>query len=389
MRIAFISGMGGIPWGGSEVLWSQAALRLRAAGHAVFASVVSWPETPAPIRDLRHAGIAVNERKWVAASLPRKVLAGILHRPPKHPGWDAGWRQVVAFQPDLVCLSDGGVSCCLEWSNRCQAAAIPYVQVSQANAEQFWPDDALAPVLLAAHARACKTYFVSHGNLTLLEAQLAAQLPNAEVVRNPFNVSWQARPAWPLADGIFKLACVARLEAGVKGQDLLFQVLALDKWRARPLRVTLFGSGPNAVGLQRLAALYRLGERVHFAGQVADVEQIWQNHHALVLPSRYEGLPLAIVEAMLCGRLAIVTDVAGNKELLQDNVTGFVAAAPSVPLLDEAMERAWHRRADWQAIGHAAAVAIRKQVPADPAQVFADKLLAECEKLPLKSATSC
>jgi len=374
MRIAFVSGMSGHPWGGSEVLWSQAALRLRAAGHEVFASVASWPETPEPIRQLRDAGIQIDERKWVSAILPRRVVAKFLRQPPKHPGWEPCWQRITAFQPDLVCLSNGAVSCCLEWAKRCQAAGIPYVQVAQANHEQWWPDDASATTLLAAYAGARKSYFVSQGNLSLFEAQVGARLANAEVVRNSFNVSWHAAPAWPAENGTLKLACVGRLEPAAKGQDLLFQVLALDKWRERPLQVTLFGSGPNAAGLQRLARLQRLVERVHFAGQVADVEQIWRSHHALVLPSRYEGLPLAAVEAMLCGRLVIVTDVAGNRELVEDNVNGFIAAAPTVLLLDEALERAWQRQTDWQAMGRAARQRAEQIIPQDPVGEFCRQL---------------
>ena len=380
MRIVFISGMAGAPWGGSEVLWSQAALRLRAAGHAVLASVVRWPETPEPIQHLRTAGIVVDERQLVPASLFQTVLAKLLRQPPQPPDIKASWRRILAFQPDLIYLSDGGVTCGLKWVSRCQAAGIPYVLMVHANAEQWWPNDESVPVWLAAYAGARQAYFVSQANLTLLEMQLAARVTNAEVVRNPFNVSWQANPAWPVADGVFKLACVGRLDAGAKGQDLLLQVLAMDKWRARPWQVTLFGTGPNATGLKRLAEFYQLGNRVKFAGHVANVEEIWCNHHALIQPSRYEGLPLTVVEAMLCGRLVIVTDVAGAPELVEDNVTGFVAAAPSVTLLDEAMERAWERRDEWQALGQAAALSIRKQIPADPAQIFVDKLLAEAAK---------
>ena len=74
-------------------------------------------------------------------------------------------------------------------------------------------------------------------------------------------------------------------------------------------------------------------EKVTYGGFTEDVESIWASHHALVLPSRSEGLPLVVVEAMLCGRPAIVTDVAGNAELIQDGVSGFVAAAaaPQMP----------------------------------------------------------
>ena len=57
-----------------------------------------------------------------------------------------------------------------------------------------------------------------------------------------------------------------------------------------------------------------------------------------MLPSRFEGLPLALVEAMLCPRPAVVTNVAGNTEVIEDGETGFVAAAPTAGHLDEAME---------------------------------------------------
>ena len=56
---------------------------------------------------------------------------------------------------------------------------------------------------------------------------------------------------------------------------------------------------------------------------------IWAEHHALVLPSRFEGMPLVVVEAMLCGRPCIVTDVGGNAELIRDGINGFLAKAPT------------------------------------------------------------
>ena len=77
---------------------------------------------------------------------------------------------------------------------------------------------------------------------------------------------------------------------------------------------------------------------------------------------------------MLCARPCIVTDVAGNTELIEDNVHGFVAAAPSPPCLDEALERAWQQRDRWQAIGQAAAARVRTAVPRDPVGELVRKL---------------
>lgn len=373
MRIAFISGMDGSPWGGSEVLWSRAAKCLLQQGHDVFASVTGWAETPAPVEQLRDLGASVNERPWKRPSLAARVVARL-----GLPQRGSGWREILSFGPDLVCVSRGSTLCGTEWMELCRAEGISYVSLAQANFEQWWPDDIRAGAIIRAYEGAKRAYFVSRANLLLFERQLGIHLPNGEVVWNPFNVSWEASPIWPAETGTLRLACVARLDPGAKGQDLLFQVLAKPKWRDRPVNVSLFGAGRWEQSLRRLSGLLGVTEQIDFAGHVGDIEAIWRTHHCLIMPSRYEGLPLSLVEAMLCGRPSIITDVAGNAEPLEDSVTGFIAAAPTVQHLDEAMERAWQRRNDWPTIGAAAAAGIRRQVPQDPAQAFADKLLSLC-----------
>jgi len=159
-----------------------------------------------------------------------------------------------------------------------------------------------------------------------------------------------------------------------KGQDLLLRVLAREHWRRRPLHLSFFGHGINDEGMKAMAKYYRL-TNVSFHGFDDDVASIWRDHHGLLLGSRAEGLPLVLVEAMLCGRVPIVTAVAGNREVVDDNETGFLAAAPTEDAIDEALERAWQRRDEWQAIGARAAERIRTLVPRDPAAVFAGMLL--------------
>jgi glycosyltransferase involved in cell wall biosynthesis len=259
---------------------------------------------------------------------------------------------------------------------RCLEAGIPYVSICQANYEYWWPEDQRADVVRRAYRGCVKSFFVSDRNRRLFETQIGEPLASAEVVRNPFNVSYDASPPWPDASDTLRLACVGRLEPKAKGQDLIVEVLSREKWRRRPIHVSFFGSGPCLDNLRRLVAGHQLASTVAFGGHVPDVESIWKTHHALLLPSRYEGLPLALVEAMLCGRFGIVTDVAGNAEIVDDNVSGFVACMPTAAQLDEAMERAWVRREEWQRIGHVAADSIRRHVPRDPAAIFAKKLLA-------------
>jgi glycosyltransferase involved in cell wall biosynthesis len=171
------------------------------------------------------------------------------------------------------------------------------------------------------------------------------------------------------------------LEPQAKGQDIALQVLSQEKWRTRPVQLTFYGSGPQEQGLKALVEMLGLEAKVHFAGHVSDVQAIWGRNHALLLPSRYEGLPLALVEAMLCNRVPIVTAVAGNPDVVCDGVSGFLAEAPTVRHLDEAMERAWDQRTNWQAMGEVAGERIRQLVPQDPAADFAARLLTLAGKL--------
>ena len=141
-------------------------------------------------------------------------------------------------------------------------------------------------------------YCVSQRNLDLLTLQLAEPLPNAAIVRNPYNVALQRPLTWPEQGDPWKLACVA-LDPAAKGQDILLQIMALPKWRQRPVELNLYGQGPAEPVLRKIISTPAL-TNVHLRGHLFDVASIWDQNHILVLPSRYEGLPIVLVEAMWC-----------------------------------------------------------------------------------------
>jgi glycosyltransferase involved in cell wall biosynthesis len=154
---------------------------------------------------------------------------------------------------------------------------------------------------------------------------------------------------------------------------LLIQVLNLPRWRERKICLSVIGKGVNERWLRRAVEELNLSN-VAFTGQVDDIEKVWSRHHALVLASRYEGMPLVVVEAMLCGRPCIATDVGGNRELIRDGINGFLAKAATVELVDEAMNRAWECRDKLEEMGCIAAADVRKWVSNDPGEDFACEL---------------
>jgi glycosyltransferase involved in cell wall biosynthesis len=77
---------------------------------------------------------------------------------------------------------------------------------------------------------------------------------------------------------------------------------------------------------------------------------------------------------MLCARPVMATDVGGNSEVIENGVSGILAAAPTIASVREALEVLWTRREDLRDMGRAAAKTIRQKVPPDPIDVFARKI---------------
>ena len=352
------------PWGGSEELWSGAAQVLSANGHRLSIFKTSLDQTHPRIQQLKSLSCTVRNLRRLPLPQPLVTRCHLLSLAV----------HLTVRRPDLVIISQGDNYDGLHFGYLCRKLRIPYALVSHKAADHFWPPDKSRRYRREVFAGAVRCFFVSEHNRRLTEEQNGMTLTNAEVVRNPYLVTADGPLPWPGREmECLRLACVARLYLLDKGQDILLRVLAGEKWKGRKLHVSFYGSGVNGEALADLAA--RLGLRnISFEGQTEDVLGIWKNHHALVLPSRAEGMPLALVEAMMCGRPCVVTKVGGNAEVVQDGVTGFLAT-PDEDSIDAALEEAWARRGELREMGQRAALRIRELVPANPAEDFADTLL--------------
>jgi glycosyltransferase involved in cell wall biosynthesis len=371
MRIAFFSTMGGLPWGGSEELWHGAADELLGRGHEVLFNTRQWPTIAAPLQQLIGNGAKPTFRpRWRLGRSLRSLLERSHLLQLKFLPW------LKKSRPDFVVIS---VSCHTDEpqiASACHRLGIPYAILLQAAGYNTWvrPQDVAA--FRAAYSNARQCYLVSAENRTIVESNLAFDLSRSEIVDNPFKVRAEAAPAWPSTEPFWKLAYVGRIHFISKSQDLLIQVLRQPKWRARPLKITMWGSDDGFLGhVQEMIKLYGLEEQLCYGGFSNDIESLWSQHHALLLPSRMEGNALSLIEAMLCSRMPITTDVGRAAELIDDGQSGFIAPAATVNLIDDVLERAWTRRHDWQAMGQEAGRAIRRRHSLKPCQDFADRIL--------------
>lgn len=104
-------------------------------------------------------------------------------------------------------------------------------------------------------------------------------------------------------------------------------------------RLVVAGAGWQRSVLQGLSKQLGIEQRVRFLGFEPDVGRWMQAADGFVLSSRWEGLPLGLLEAAACGLPAVATDVPGTREVLADGLTGWLVAPAQSAALQKAMAR--------------------------------------------------
>ena len=132
---------------------------------------------------------------------------------------------------------------------------------------------------------------------------------------------------------------VARL-VPQKGIDVLIRALAQTTGAARDWTLNLVGDGPEREALQRQVQQAGLQEQVQFLGFRSDPQTFLLQAGVFVLPSRFEGMPNALLEAMAAGLAVVVTDASpGPLEVVVNGVSGLVVPSDDPFALAEALDR--------------------------------------------------
>jgi len=129
--------------------------------------------------------------------------------------------------------------------------------------------------------------------------------------------------AVPRTPGGLVVLCPARLSPE-KGHRHLLEALSILARRRLRFTCLLAGSGPLQQLLRRQAARLRLGRRVAFLGERQDVPSLLLAADVVVLPSLFDALPDAVMEAQSAGKAVLTTSAGGIPEMVQHGETGFL-----------------------------------------------------------------
>ncbi len=357
MRILFISTLSHTPWGGSEVLWVNTAKKAKNEGHDIAALVYKWHSQPEHYTDLSSLGIQLIYRP---SSLNKtSLITRIINKIKPGKSFRNLSKQIDTFKPEVIIINQGhsydiGYNEHSALIEKIRKEKIPFHIICHNNTDySYVPEDEIRKKVKSVYKRAKRVLFVSERNRHMAELNLQQHLNNSQVISNSLSLGngQDALLPYPNGTDTTHFSIVANLKCSHKGQNLIFDILSDDAWRNKNWILNLYGTGENEKYLKDLAKFLGISQKVIFHGHVKDIKKVWETNHILLLASFGEGMPLALQEAMLCGRPAIVTDVGGNSELIVEGHTGFLSEGTTKGAFNRAMEKAWDQKDNWKNIG--------------------------------------
>ena len=144
-----------------------------------------------------------------------------------------------------------------------------------------------------------------------------------------------------------------------KGQDVLLRSFAQigQDWK-----LIIVGEGENRTSLEKLALKLGVSDRVYFVGRRSNLEIYYQTAKIFALPSRYEGMPNALLEAMNYGIPPVISNTSGGAlEFVRDGETGLIVPVDDVEALATALTHLSQDEISRKRIGAAARAQIELQ----------------------------
>jgi glycosyltransferase involved in cell wall biosynthesis len=180
------------------------------------------------------------------------------------------------------------------------------------------------------------------------------------VIPNPISAQFRKNGhVEPARDG-HRVIAIGRLEA-VKGFDMLLRAFAQSTKQHPGWSLKIIGDGSEREQLQALAAALQIGDLVSWEGEVKDPEKELHRSDLFVLSSRYEGFPMALLEAMACGLPVVSFDCpSGPRAIIHDGEDGLLVPPNEIDALAAAMRRLMNSEHERKRLGDQAAHVVER-----------------------------
>ena len=371
---------------GSENLWVETACLLARSGSSVSALVPKEWSGAELAAKMSSAGVNVRSIN-IGPSAVDRIMSRVANRIPNdsfvgrmfHASTLGKTLSERGAEADVVVVTQGGLFDPViipSLTDFLLQGDFPFI-LNARSGRSFLGGVGIEERLLARNlfAKAAGIVVPTMDNVSDIELELCVRPARALAIHSPVKNWDSGLVPWP-DQKVVRFACPCRVEAVEKGLDLLVEAAAALAGHKTPFEISIYGSGPDAEYLQRLIALHGLERRIFLRGRYGSLNELWSDQHVLLLPSRSEGMPQSLMEAMVAGRPAVASRVGGVGELLEDGISGFIARDPCVADLIEAMRRCLDSHASLPEMGLIAAKTAKDKLRAKPENEFADFIKA-------------
>lgn len=306
-RVLFITDVTGL--GGVGTHMCQLAQAGQRSGWDVFVLMDDAPDTDGLADDLRQVGVPVQRAGLYRAfnreqQIRHAVLSAIDER-----------------QPDLVHVHLGSPRSAVVPRELTLAASIPLIVAEHYVSADLEITDEQLNRIRAIYRQAYAVIACCDENRILLQQKFGLHAKRQVVVR--YGITLREGGSRPeMAPENIRAIITARLTQR-KGIDVLIRaVAALPLEIRKRIRFTVVGDGEEETTLKQMAENLGVTEVINFLGWSNDVETLLRSHDLFILPSRSEGQPIALMEALSAGLPCIASAVSGIPELLGEGSHG-------------------------------------------------------------------
>jgi glycosyltransferase involved in cell wall biosynthesis len=283
--------------------------------------------------------------------------------------------EIDAFNPDLVVAA--GVLSALVYSLGSAAGKRNAILWDQGPQTSYtW----LKRTLLRRAARHFRgVASSSRGSQAVFRNTFPFPFPNYWILENGVDFARFHGSRHPLRlDRRIDIIMPARIDGVQKDHLSLLRGFALFKADHPAARLTIVGSGPGARGIAGEVDCLGLRDSVTLRPHTDHIEKLLGAHNVVCLSTRWEGLPLSLIEGMAAGLLVCGSEVTGVTDIVTDGVTGFLFAPESPAAIARCFRRIAEKPLEAEAVAvNGSRVAERRWTSEIVARNAADLLLGQ------------
>jgi len=354
MRVAIFSLLKNHSWGGSENLWFKTALYLLKQKHKLLIIIYKNLSLTNQIAELKFNGaeiIVVNE---ILTTNIDKIINKISNKHYLKTLATPINKKIKSFNPSKILINQPG-NYDLIFNDLAHKILIDsnkrFSLIFHSYIEEIQLDNNKLSRINYIIDKADDLFLVANIQKVFLEKHLQRKIDCIKFTHNPLSLKELDLITYPKYNDFFKMAMVTTIDFEAKGLDKLIRILSKEKWRKRNFEIEIYGHGKDRDAFLALLSGHSLNDKIKLMGFSSDIEEIWKVNQILIMSSNVDAAPSVLLEAMICGRSCICTNVGFNSEWIKTNETGFISKTIELSDFENAMEIAWKNRQTWEQLG--------------------------------------